>query len=225
MRTFPLLLCLQLAPLLGGCVISIDSCSNLNTVQGSGVSKAEVRQVPEFTRIQVDSSADVVAHVGGPTSLKVTTDDNLLPFMVTEVRDGTLVITTRSGSYSFRSGLKIEVATPSLLGVEIDGSSDVIVDGLAGPSFSATISGSGSIHASGATDQLAAEVDGSGDLRLFDLEAKNAKVDISGSGDAQITATEGLTASISGSGDIRYRGNPRLNGLSMSGSGTIQSTH
>lgn len=220
MRTLPLTLCLL--PFLGACVFHIESCSDRDCIQGSGARKTEARAIAGFTNLEVESCADVVVRIGEPASLQVTTDDNLLQYVVTEVRDGTLVVTTRSGSYSFRSGLVVEVTTPSLLGVDISGSSDVTVEGLVGSSFSAAISGSGSIHASGSTDELAALVEGSGDLELFGLIAKTADVRITGSGGVQVHATEQLSASISGSGDIRYRGDPRLKGISIAGSGSIQ---
>ena len=199
-----------LAPL-AACVVSIggSSCS-INTVYGSGVAASESRAVPAFTSVEVRGSADVVAQVGGATSLEVVGDDNLLQYVTTEVEDGKLVIAMESGSYDFDVDLVVTLSTPRLEGLSILGSSDCELSGLSGGDLALSISGSGDVRASGRVDDLALSIHGSGDMRLEELEARSATVSIAGSGDVRLHAVESLEIGISGSGEVRYRGNPSV---------------
>jgi len=84
------------------------------------------------------------------------------------------------------------------------------------------ISGSGSIHLSGKTQDFTVSISGSGEINAFDLDAENVAVKISGSGDCRVTASESLDAKISGSGDVYYKGRPQIN-TKISGSGSLMS--
>jgi len=194
--------------------------SRENAIQGSGVAKTEARPVADFHRIVVESSANLSIEVGGATSLSVTGDDNLVGFVTTEVRDGSLVVGMKSGSYSNRLDLRVSITTPALDGLSIRGSSDVAAFGLKGESFAVEILGSGDVRATGKVEHLDAAIAGSGDLHLDGLEAREAKVSVSGSGDVDVWASETLVASVSGSGDVTYRGEPKVT-KSVAGSGSV----
>jgi len=211
---------LALASLLAGCLIETGSSCGFIGIGGSGTLKTESRSVPEFKRIGVNGSIDVTAKVGTPAAVDVTADDNLVEYITTEVKDGTLRIGTKPGSYRFSKGVKVAITTPELEKVSIAGSSDVNVSGLAGPRFAADIAGSGDLHAAGRVDKLDASIAGSGDLALVELESRDAKVHIAGSGDAHVHATETLEVKIAGSGDVTYRGDPKIT-RSIAGSGSV----
>lgn len=215
-----IVLSLAVASLLAGCLIETGASCSFMGISGSGTLKTESRSVPAFKRIGVNGSADVTAKIGAPATVEVTADDNLLQYVTTEVRDGTLVIAMKSGSYHFSKGLKVAVTMPELEKVSIAGSSDVDVSGLAGASFAADIAGSGNLHATGRVEKLDASIAGSGDLKLADLESRDAKVHIAGSGGARVHATEALEVKIAGSGDVVYRGDPKLT-RSIAGSGSV----
>lgn len=221
LRPAILVLAVVLALATPACIVAIGDFEGTNTLIGSGVERTEVRPVVDFKKIRVEGSADVIATIGSTTSLSVTGDDNLIPYVTTVVEGGVLVVDMKPGSYHWRHGLRVEVTTPTLENVSIDGSADVNVNGLSGGSFGVDISGSGSLRGFGSVDKLTVSVSGSGDLRLYDVVAREVHVTISGSGDAQVHATDTLIAEVSGSGDIRYRGNPRNPRLSISGSGSV----
>jgi len=193
-----------------------------DSIRGSGVSKTESRTIGDFHAVQVNGSADVSVAVGSAASLSVTGDDNLLPYVVTEVREGTLVVEMKPGSYSPRVDLKIVATVPALDAGSVSGSGDLALTGIAGDKLKIRISGSGDARASGKVKDLSAGVSGSGDLRLGDLESADAEVEISGSGDVDVWATESLAASIAGSGDVTYKGDPKKVTKSVAGSGGVR---
>ena len=210
-----------LLPWLSACVISVggSSCS-WSSIQGSGVEASQAREVPAFRRVHVDGSANLTAQVGGAQALSVRGDDNLLQYVVTEVRGDTLHIEMQPGSYSFHRDLVVELSAPALEGLSISGSSDASLTGLAGPEFQLAISGSGDVRAAGQVEHLAVSVSGSGDLELQGLRARAADIQISGSGDVALDVVERLAVQISGSGDVRYTGSPQTT-AQISGSGTV----
>ena len=62
---------------------------------------------------------------------------------------------------------------------------------------------------------------GSGDIEAYDLKAETAELKISGSGTIRASVEKELVARISGSGNIKYKGNPRIEDIKVSGSGNV----
>lgn len=220
-----------------GCSISVDWDGP--AVAGSGVSKSETRTLPSFDAIDLSGDFDVVVDVGRPRSILVTGDDNLLPLVITEVRNGTLHI-DREQDYRSHRDVKIEISVESLRGFHSGGSSDVVVRNVRASAFDvgvsgsseltadgefgdldASISGSGEIRMEGTADEIEASVSGSGDLDLRKVAARTARIGVSGSGSATVDVSERLEANVSGSGDVRYAGRPSVQG-EVSGSGSVE---
>lgn len=221
-RILSAVLSLAIAPTVGGCVIHIDGDDWQWQADhfGSGVAQTETRAVGDFRRIRIECSIDLECEIGNTTQLSVTSDDNLLPFIRTEVEGDTLVIELEDGSYDFETDTLVRVVTPGFEGLAINGSADANLRGLDSSQLQLSVSGSGDVTAQGRTDRLGVSISGSGDMHLYDLQAREAKVQISGSGDVEVWAIEKLVASVSGSGDIQYTGSPRTE-LNVSGSGSI----
>jgi hypothetical protein len=187
---------------------------------GSGTLASQTRDVPAFAAVELTGATNVTVGVGGATSVVVSGDDNLLSHVTTEVEDGMLAIGTE-GSFQTTAPLSVTVSTPSLDAVELTGSGEVVVTGVEGPSFDATLSGSGVLLATGMADRLDATLSGSGDLRLEELVASQASAVVSGTGRLDVHATESLDASVTGAGEIVYRGEPVHLTESVTGTGTI----
>jgi Putative auto-transporter adhesin, head GIN domain len=221
--TAPRLAPLAALALLPACFVSSERFGDAREhFDGSGRPATVVCAVGDFHAVEVQGRADVVATVGGATHVELTADDNLLERFRIEVRDGTLVVEMKDGSYSFEVHPVVTVATPRLDAVRIRGSGDASIEGLEGGAFEAEIQGSGDVRATGRVERLTATVRGSGDLELGGLEARAADVRISGSGDVEVCATGSLDAEIHGSGDVVYRGAPEHLSTVVHGSGSIR---
>ncbi len=208
-------------------------------IRGSGVAGTEQRRVEPFDAVSVGADFEVSIRVAPETSVTLTGDDNLLPMVRTEVRDGTLHIEA-TRLYTARRGIRVSLTTPSLRAVSVSGSSSVDARRFRADSFRAAVSGSGSLLAegdagsldviisgsgdamlAGSADRVTAAVSGSGDLHLLELRARTAQVSVTGSGSAALLATEQLDASVSGSGAVWYSGTPRVT-RRVTGSGTVE---
>ncbi len=221
LRSLSLALLLVALPIGASCVIT-TGCGLMGPhVTGSGVSKSETRTVGDFTKIGLDSSVDAEVEIGSPAKVEITSDDNLLAHIRTDVSDGRLVIGFENGWFDTKSKTVAHVVVPKLEGFEIGGSANGEIRGLNGATFHATIGGSGQIHASGAVDELRATVGGSGGVDCSSIKAKHAKVSIGGSGSVKVDASESLDVSIGGSGSVYYRGDPKVT-QKIGGSGSVQ---
>ena len=147
-------------------------------------------------------------------------DDNIVPFIQTEVNDQQLQILIKQ-NYSTKKGLVVNITAPEYDKVSILGSGDVNLTDVNHEDLSLNISGSGNIIAIGRVKKLLANVNGSGDLMLSKLQSNNATITINGSGDAEIWASESLTGKVNGSGNITYYGDPKNVQSKVNGSGDI----
>jgi len=226
-----------LALLAGSCVV--------RTIDGSGNVTTETRQASGFEHVALSNMGVVVLTQGETEGLTVRADDNLMTYIVTEVREGTLHIgLTRKAALavlrpsapivfdvSFRnlSGLTVsgsgslEVGRleTSLLDVSVSGSGDIGVGGLVGEEVRTSISGSGVVSIDGEASVQTIGVSGSGSYRARDLVTRTAHVSVSGSGAAVLDASDTLDVSISGSGTVRYFGEPHIT-ENISGSGSLK---
>lgn len=194
---------------------------NKPTVTGNGQIVTQQRPVGDFRAISSTGSGDVVVRIGPRPSLSVTAESNILPLLVTEVRGDRLELKSR-GSYRTRHSPRYTITVPDLRALEIVGSGDGRIEGLANREFRASISGSGNIVASGRTGSLSLNIAGSGDADTRALQAGRVAVSIAGSGDARVRTNGPLTGSIAGSGNIRYAGRPTVVQVTRAGSGTIR---
>jgi len=195
-----------------------------STVEGSGVPTTETRSVSAFDGVELSGSNNVVIRVGEARYVRVSGDDNLVRRVTTDVHADTLVIDTTQGSFTTRLPMRVEIGIASLSAVTLSGSGTITISGVAQPSVTVTISGSGIVHANGAADELDVTVSGSGQAELEALVSAAVRAVVSGSGLIAVTATESLDASVPGSGAIQYGGDPASVTQNVTGSGAVTPT-
>jgi Putative auto-transporter adhesin, head GIN domain len=105
----------------------------------------------------------------------------------------------------------------------IRGSGDIKLPSVRAGQMKFAIEGSGDVTAAGNADKVDIEISGSGDVRARKLVAREVDVRVIAAGDADVHATEKLTATVTGSGDIRYAGSPKKVERNVKGSGSIES--
>lgn len=180
------------------------------------------RTLSSFDKIGISGGFDVVLLKQGDTE-SVTLDvkgidpDNI----ETEVKDGTLKIRTKKGSYSnFKA--KITVTYRNLKSVANSGSSDIeTLTPIKAEKFELASSGSGDFKGDLDVKDLEIAISGSSDMTLSG-NAEAQEIAISGSGDVNATALKGSKAevAISGSGDVRLGVSGKIK-TAVSGSGTV----
>jgi hypothetical protein len=190
------------------------------TVRGTGVSASEVRAVDPFERVEAEDRLELVVEVGAGPLVTVHGDENLLPYVVVEVRGERLVVEVLDG-YQLEPPPRVEVQAPRLAGFAGTGLVSARLVGVDAPELDLALVGSGDVEASGRAGRVRLESTGSGDVDLSHLVAVEAEVRATGSGDVRVHATERLVVRAVGSGEVVYRGEPRVDAKRL-GSGSVR---
>jgi hypothetical protein len=213
-------------------------------VIGSGTAKSVTRPVARFTQVALVGQGSLIVQQTGAESLRIEADDNILPFITSEVSDGRLTLSTNLNRpfnfFLLRTPIKYVLTVKDLSKVNITGSGSVAIDSLStsqltlaidgsgsatlshlsATTFLANIAGSGDMTLSGQAQQQVITIDGSGSYHGANLASDQANITINGSGNVSVSVMSMLTIHIAGSGDVRYCGNPTIE-QDVSGSGSI----
>ena len=190
-------------------------CSSTDGGQGSH-EYSQVREVAHFSKVRVAGPVDLVVRVGAPLGLSVRVEERDIGALVTEVEEGTLVISyPRKGAQA-----SVQVGLPHLFALECSGGAHAKLSGLRGGTLELDLHGNGSIWAEGSVERLVGTIDGAGDLQLAELSTRFAEVRVNGPGEAEVRVSGSLDAVVQGGGDVLYHGDPIVT-ADTSGSGKV----
>jgi len=192
----------------------------IGPIEGSGNAITDERTLGAFDAIDLQVPCDLEVTIGDQKPVAINADDNIVPLIRTEIKDGTLKIWADK-QYRTKNELDVKITIPNLKAMTIHGSSDVRVSGLDNEAFALTAHGSADLKLFGKTENLALVLHGSADANAYDLVAKQAVVTVDGSADAKVTVADSLVATINGSGDLTYAGSPKVIST-VHGSGSVQ---
>lgn len=206
---------------LGVAVLLIVFCAaGCTGKRGSGVLKKETREVAVFSKVKASGAFKLDITIGEPKPVELSGDDNLLPHVQAEVKDGCLTLSTR-GNVRPKLPLTATISTKTLALVGVSGACRVTARGLTGESFRLEISGAGSSTLQGKVDKFSIELSGAGRVKAEKLLAREVKVLASGAGKAEVRATEALDVVLSGVGKVVYHGDPKKVTQNISGVGKL----
>lgn len=213
-------------------------------VVGSGNVVSQTREVGYFDKVELKRLGNVYITQGETNKLIIEAENNLLPYLSTDVINNELVINKKRSTLAWiikKKPINIYVTIKDVNELVVLGSGDIISNSLIETtSLKLKISGSGNINVNTSTNYLETGISGSGritvngianthylyisgsgNVNALDLVANNTNVMISGSGNAKVNAIDELNIKISGSGNIQYTGDPKVN-TSISGSGSVK---
>ena len=225
-------------------LLCITTIQAQKKIKGNGNMTTINRTTSDYDSVQFEGPFDYVLVSGKEGNIKLEGEENLLPYITTQVKNGTLVISTNKKvnvQASRNKMIKITVPYQKIATVSLAGSGDLwSEDNIFSPqlkvsvagsgdaklmveatSIEANIAGSGALTLSGKTSNLKLRVTGSGAYKGADLHADDGDVSVAGSGDAVISCHGHLKARVVGSGNIKYHGNPKTEDIKVTGSGQI----
>ncbi|WP_068820081.1 head GIN domain-containing protein [Phormidesmis priestleyi] len=205
-----------------GLVIGLAGCIIINPggVKGSGIAKTETRSLGSFNALDVEYAGAIAVRSQEQQSLEISGDDNIIPFITTEVKNGTLYVRATKG-YSPEQKLQIRVSTPNVKRFVFDGVGEANLSNIKNDRLEIVLTGVGSFSASGETKEADITVSGVGSLDAKNLRAVNAKVNSSAVGNADLYVTGQLDVNASGVGEVNYYGNPKIVNRQAEGIGKI----
>ena len=162
--------------------------------EGNGRVVCRERETDEFDTVVLEGAGDVEVHPGTQYKGKdyaaiVITDSNIQDSVIIDMSGSTLYISERKHSNIRPTKLVVEVYTPELKQVDLQGYGDI------------------KVH-KGKTRNLKMKLSGMGNIDAEECQAENVNVTLSGTGNVKTWPEKNLTGKLSGIGDITYKGNP-----------------
>ncbi len=205
-----------------------------NVIQGSGNVVTEARAVSSFNRVSLIGSGRVIITQGEEESLTVETDDNLMRYIRTEVKNRTLVLgfadEAKNKSIRPTEPIKFNLHAKQIASLDLSGAGDInaplldtdrleiMISGAGDASIAwltadeivVRISGAGNVKLAGQVVEQDIQINGFGNYRAGNLRTQTTKVKVSGAGNATLWVTGTLDVQISGAGNVEYYGRPSV---------------
>jgi hypothetical protein len=201
-------------------VAAFSACHFGKGVQGSGNLKTEKRNLPAFKGIETTGAYEVEVMCQKPASVEIEADDNIVPLIRTDVRDGVLYVTSEK-SYNPSRAVTLRISLPELTSVSSRGAGEVTIQDAQSDDLKIESMGAASIKAAGKVKSATISSSGAGDIDANRLQAEKARVTVAGAASVSVYATEQLDVSVSGVGSVTYGGNPKTVNKSVSGIGSV----
>ncbi len=201
-------------------LLAFAGCFHMNGIKGSGVRKTEKRDVNSFKSIETNGAYEIDVDCQKPLGLEIEADDNILPLVKTDVRDGVLYI-TNAQPYRSQKLVVLKITLPDLERITSNGAGNFKVVNLKNDAFEVHSTGATSFNAAGQTKSVKIESSGAGKIETSNLRAEKASVSISGAASVDVFASDQLDVNLSGVGRVSYSGNPKTVNKNVSGVGSV----
>ncbi len=182
----------------------------------------------------------IIGYAESPT-LRIRADENLLPLIRSEVKNGRLVLRIESRDVEPSEPIRVTALTPRLEAVCIQGSAEVRAAAMPGVDFTAEVSGSStltveeidaatvtldvsgasSINPRGRADSLTIIASGSSNLDGTDFTSDAVTLDVSGSSTIIVHAVSSTRGSVSGASLASILGSPSTRAVTTSGAAAV----
>jgi hypothetical protein len=202
---------------LAACVVLAAGCRWAG-IRGNGHIKTEDRTISAFTEIDAGGAFEIEWQSGSP-ALRLTTDENLLSYVESDVSGDTLHLRTHDRIWPTH-GIKVVIFSPTRAAARIRGAVKLTAKQLTGPRFALEASGASHISLDGNIDELLADMTGASELEASGLQTKTAEISTTGAGDAEVAVAETLKVAITGAGKVTYSGNPTIE-KHITGAGSV----
>jgi hypothetical protein len=205
--------------LLAAYFVLVVGC-HLPGIRGNGQIKTEERSIAAFANLDTSGAFEIEWQNGSP-ALRITTDENLLPYIENNVSDNTLHLRTREHVWPTH-GIKVVISSPTRTGGRTRGAVKMTVKQLSGPTFALESTGASEVTLDGNVDRLLVDMTGASQLAADGLKAKIAEISTTGAADAEVAVTDTLKVVITGAGKVTYSGNPPTIKKHVTGAGSIR---
>jgi len=205
------------------CGLSLSGCNLERGLAGSGVRKTEKRDLKTFSAIDTTGAYTIDVTCQKPAGLEIEVDDNILPLIKTEVRDGILFVSNDQPYHSSKT-VTLRISLPELNSVANHGAGQIKIVDANSSDLKIDSTGAASVDAAGTAKSIQISSTGAGEIDTSKLRADKAKVEVSGAATVDVYASEQLDVNVSGAGHVSYSGNPKTVNKHVSGIGSVGPT-
>ena len=214
-------------------------------ITGSGRVTSEARPVGDIHSVVLAGLGDVILQEGATPALTIEAEDNLLPLITSDVRNGTLRLgfdraawqdtirptqpirflltlpTLTAFDLAGSGSLQAATVRTDQLTLRLTGDGDLTIDQLEAVSLDVRLDGAGDITLAGTVTAQTVALSGTGQYQAGDLESATTQITLSGAGDAVVWVRDDLSVLISGAGTVSYWGQPAVSRRDITGAGDV----
>jgi len=177
-------------------------------IPGSGDVVTEDVPVRDFDSVAMAGIGDVIVTQGETESLTIETDDNILPYIEAQVRNGTLVIglSDEADDKSLDpTKLVFHVSMKDVAGLDVSGAGNISAESIGTDDLKIDISGAGDIDVDAlTTERLTVNLNGAGAIDVDALDAEQAMIHLNGASDVTLAGkVERQEVYLNGAGNYR----------------------
>src|ERR1035437_222775 len=154
------------------------TCCRWLGVRGNGHIKSEQRNITDFSELQADGTFEIEWRSGSP-SLNIKTDENLMSYIESEVRNNKLRLHLRDRVLPTH-GLKVYISSSTRTGSKPTGASQFIAPQLTGDTYAVQTTGAAEVKLDGTVNHLLADMTGASQLNAKSLQTRTAEISTTG---------------------------------------------
>jgi len=216
---------------------------NSQSLYGDGNVVKENRTVSSFDKVEINGVVNVYLKQGSSESAVVEADKNLVPYILTSVKNGTLTISTKEDFNLKKSTkLKVYVTLKNITDLECNSVGNVKTESkldlndiniennsvgnidleLDCNKLTLENNSVGNSTLSGNIDVGNIEHNGVGNIKAFDLKADVLTIESNAVGNAEVSSEREIYIELNGMGNINYKGAAAVKKLEKNGFGNIK---
>ena len=211
-----------------GILMAVGVSAEVKKIKGTGYLVVHDRQADQpFTRVSVQQSITLYISQGKTEGITVEADDNIIPYIKTEIKNGQLnIFLDPEVIVRGYTAMNVSVSMPIITDINVaaagrlEGSSPFTVE-VKGSEVDVEASGAARLELKGEVEQFDLEMSSAATLKAWELRVKNCDAEISGAAKAEVSISGQLEAEISSAGILIYDGNPQITKQNVTGRGTL----
>src|SRR5207253_9940603 len=165
--------------LLVAIAVAFSACKFGRGIAGSGNRKTEKRELKSFNAIDTSGAFEVTITCQKPANFEIEADDNILPLIKTEVRDGILFVSNDQEYHSSRP-VSLRITLPDLNSVSSHGAGQIKIAAANSSDLRIESTGAASVEAAGTAKSVTISSAGAGKIDTSNPRVEQARVDVNG---------------------------------------------
>lgn len=191
-------------------ILAFSTLSAQTTIVAGGPMVKQERKLEAFTTVECPSTFDITITRSEDSKAVVNAEGNLIDYILTEVVDGTLTVSMKSGISYSNAHITVTIFTPHLNEVIKKGVGNVTVLSVKEDHFMAICKGTGNFKCDCLlAKDLILQNSGTGNMDVSYMSQNSVTIQNSGTGNINLSMLQNVTSNMkvqnSGTGDITLK--------------------
>lgn len=225
--------------------MTVSTGDGSDKVKGNGILTTEVREIDPFKKIVLEGVFNVYLIQKENESIRIETDENVLPYIITEVENNILTVKLKDDSKITKmKKINVYITLVDINKIETKGvgllncmgklnlkTMELQLKGVGATKLNLVCDTLnvkselvGSLTLSGSAKVFNVNQKGIGSFEAFDFRAEEVNLESDGIGKAEVFASKVLVIDAKGLGGVVYKGNPAIKDIKNEGVGVVASS-